>query len=106
VVVARGYIPDPFLHSSTPGLSTDERHHVIIDHASGRTSRAGVFAGGDNTHHTKLVVNAIAAGKRAARAIDQYLNGLQPGDDRPVAQLTAGATAQPSPKKKRRWFGR
>lgn len=78
-VVAHGYVPDPFLRDSTPGLQTDAAHHLIIDAKSGRTTRPGVFAGGDGVHGAGLVVTAIAAGKRAAKSIDAYLGGLPAG---------------------------
>jgi glutamate synthase (NADPH) small chain len=101
-VVAHAYVPDPFIRDTTPGLDTDERHHLIVDPETGRTSRAGVFAGGDGVHGAHLVVTAIAAGKRAAAAIDQYLTALLPGEA-PVPQLAA----PPSKKKERRgWFRR
>jgi len=100
-VVARGYVPDPFLRDTTPGLETDEQNHLIVDAQTGRTSRPGVFAGGDGVHGAGLVVTAIAAGKRAAAAIDAYLNQLTPGTP-PVAALP------PAPKQKqakqRGWF--
>jgi glutamate synthase (NADPH/NADH) small chain len=101
-VVAHGYVPDPFIRDTTPGLDTDERHHLIVDPESGRTSRAGVFAGGDGVHGAHLVVTAIAAGKRAAAAIDAYLTALLPGEP-PVPQLAA---PPPPEKKKRGWWRR
>jgi glutamate synthase (NADPH/NADH) small chain len=102
-VVAHGYVPDPFLVDATPGLETDERHHLIVDEETGRTTRPGVFAGGDGVHGADLVVTAIAAGKRVAAAIDAYLAGLQPGAP-PLAALPA--PPPPETKKKRWWFRR
>ncbi|MGE0541370.1 MAG: FAD-dependent oxidoreductase [Dehalococcoidia bacterium] len=102
-VVARGYAPDPFLRDTTPGLKTDDKNHVIADPDTGRTSRPGVFAGGDGVHGASLVVNAIAAGKHAAAAIDAYLSQLAPGTP-PVAALPAGP--RPKQEKKRGWFRR
>ena len=103
-VVAKGYAPDPFLRDSTPGLQTDARHHLLVDEETGRTTRPAVFAGGDGVHGAHLVVTAIAAGKRAAAAIDAYLGQLTPGEP-PVALLQAGPAAT-SEKKKRGWFRR
>jgi glutamate synthase (NADPH/NADH) small chain len=94
-------VPDPFIRDTTPGLDTDDRHHLIVDPQTGRTSRAGVFAGGDGVHGASLVVEAIAAGKRAAAAIDAYVTSLLP-EEPPVPQLAA----PPRPKKKRGWFRR
>ncbi len=71
----------------------------------GRTTRRGVYAGGDGVHGASLVVNAIAAGKRVAAAIDAYLCTLPPGGPPPAA-LPAPASADGRGKKKRRWFRR
>ena len=102
-VVAKGYEPDPFLRDSTPGLQTDSRHHLLVDEETGRTTRPGVFAGGDGVHGAHLVVTAIAAGKRAAAAIDAYLGQLTPGE--PPVALLSGPLA-PKQEKKRGWFRR
>jgi glutamate synthase (NADPH/NADH) small chain len=104
VVVARGYMADPFLRDATPGLETDDQHRLIVDPETGRTTRAGVFAGGDGVHGASLVVTAIAAGKRAAAAIDTYLRGLTPGGQ-PVP-LLASRTAREPKRKRRGLFGR
>lgn len=71
VVIAVGYRADE-------GIAEDagvERDHdlVLIDRQTGRTSRAGVFAGGDCVNGADLVVTAIADGRRAAAAIHTYL---------------------------------
>ena len=103
-VVAHGYVPDPFLRDTTPGLETDDRHHLIVDEDTGRTTRRGVYAGGDGVHGASLVVNAIAAGKRVATAIDSYLRTLPVGGPPPAAlPAPSGNEARG---KKRRWFRR
>lgn len=103
VVVAHAYAPDPLLRDATPGLETDDEHRLIVDATTGRTTRSGVFAGGDGVHGASLVVTAMAAGKRAAAAIDTYLSQLPPGT-RPVPILAP----PPAPRqaKKRGWFRR
>ena len=104
-VVAHGYVPDPLLRDSTPGLATDDDHHLVVDAATGRTSRPGVFAGGDSVHRDRLVVTAIAAGKRAAAAIDAYLRTIPP-DAPPVAALPPAPPPQPERTRRRGWFRR
>jgi glutamate synthase (NADPH/NADH) small chain len=102
-VVAHGYIPDPFLRDTTPGLETDDRHHLIVDEQTGRTTRRGVYAGGDGVHGASLVVNAIAAGKRVAAAIDAYLSALPVGAPPPALPAPSGGEKKG---KKKRWFRR
>lgn len=77
VALAIGYGPDPILAQTTTGLRTDRKALIQVD-AAGRTSRPGVFAGGDNVNGADLVVTALADGRRAARAIAEYLRGLAP----------------------------
>lgn len=73
VVLALGYWPDETIGKTTPGLETHDYGLISADGASGRTSRRGVFAGGDAVTGPDLVSTAVAAGLRAARAIDAYL---------------------------------
>ncbi|MCH8025980.1 MAG: NAD(P)-dependent oxidoreductase [Chloroflexi bacterium] len=71
VVIAIGYHIDEEL---TEAASVVSQHGtVVIDRETGRTSRPGVFAGGDCVNGADLVVTALADGRRAAKAIDCYL---------------------------------
>jgi glutamate synthase (NADPH/NADH) small chain len=72
-VLALGYWPDPTLGKTTPGLETHKWGLIITDSETGATSRPGVYAGGDAVTGPDLVVTAMAAGRRAAAAIDGYL---------------------------------
>jgi glutamate synthase (NADPH/NADH) small chain len=72
VVVAIGTSPNPLLRATTPGLRCDERGRIITDE-NGMTSRAGVFAGGDAVTGAATVIQAMGAGKQAARAMDRYI---------------------------------
>jgi glutamate synthase (NADPH/NADH) small chain len=72
VVLAIGYEPDDLLEKTTPGLRTTNWKTVRVDEDY-HTTRPGVFAGGDNVNGADLVVTAMADGRRAARAIDNYL---------------------------------
>jgi len=75
VVLAIGYEPDDLLEKTTPGLRTTNWKTVRVDEDF-QTTRAGVFAGGDNVNGADLVVTAMADGRRAAVAIDNYLQTL------------------------------
>lgn len=77
VAIAIGYGADPVVPQTTSGLKADRKALIQVDD-SGRTSRPGVFAGGDNVNGADLVVTALADGRRAAEAIDDYLKTVQP----------------------------
>ena len=78
VIGALGYWPDPLLGETTPELRTHDWGLIDIDETSGRTSRAGVFAGGDAVLGPKLVVTAVAQARVAADAMHAYLIGGAP----------------------------
>ncbi len=73
VVLAIGFWPDPVIGETTPDLETHKWGLLVVDRATGETSRPGVYAGGDNVTGPSLVNEALAAGKRAARAMNEYL---------------------------------
>ena len=72
VIMALGTSPNPLIADTTEGLQT-ERHGCIVADEGGATSRPGVFAGGDAVTGAATVILAMGAGRRAARAIDDYL---------------------------------
>ena len=72
-VIAVGTSANPMIQSTTPGLGTDKRGYIQADPESQRTSRKGVFAGGDIVTGSATVILAMGAGRRAARSIHQYL---------------------------------
>jgi len=73
VIVAIGQDPNPLLPRVTQGLKTREDGTVIVDE-NFMTSLLGVFAGGDIITGADTVISAMGAGKKAAAAIDKYLN--------------------------------
>ena len=73
VVVAIGQSPNPLVPSTTPGLETGKHGNIITDEETCKTSKRGVFAGGDIATGAATVILAMGAGKKAARAIDEYL---------------------------------
>ena len=72
-VLALGYWPDPIIGETTPDLKTHNWGLIVADKQTGATSRPGVFAGGDDVTGPDLVVTAMAAGRRSAQAIHEYL---------------------------------
>ncbi len=73
VVVAIGQGPNPLVTRSTPGLNLNKRGNIVADEQNGQTSKPGVFAGGDIVTGAATVIKAMGAGKKAARAINEYL---------------------------------
>jgi len=74
-VAALGTIPNPIIPKSTEGLDTTRWGTIISEEVSGRTSRDGVWCGGDMATGAATVISAMGAGKRAAADIDGYLRG-------------------------------
>lgn len=72
VVVAIGARANPLLTATCPDLKLNPQGNILVDE-SGMTSLPGVFAGGDIVRGAATVILAMGDGKRAARAIDQYL---------------------------------
>ncbi len=73
-IKALGYWPDPVIGGTTPGLETHDYGLVsVVDKETGTTTRAGIFAAGDVVSGPDLVVTAMVGGRKAGRAIDEYL---------------------------------
>ena len=72
VIMALGTSPNPLIAATTDGLETNRRGCIVADDA-GRTSREGVFAGGDIVTGAATVILAMGAGRRAAKTIDEYV---------------------------------
>lgn len=72
VIMALGTSPNPLIKSTTEGLDTQSWGGIVADE-NGKTSREGVFAGGDAVTGAATVILAMGAGKTAAKAIDEYI---------------------------------
>ena len=72
VVMALGTSPNPLIASTTEALDTNRRGCIVADEW-GQTSREGVFAGGDAVTGAATVILAMGAGRKAAKAIDEYI---------------------------------
>lgn len=75
VVMSIGTSPNPLIKNTTKNLETNRRGCIVTQDDSGLTSREGVYAGGDAVTGAATVILAMGAGKSAAQAIDEYLQG-------------------------------
>lgn len=73
VVVAIGQSPNPLIPQTTKGIEVGKHGNIIVDEKTGKTTKKGVFAGGDIATGAATVILAMGAGKVAAKAIDEYL---------------------------------
>ena len=75
VIMALGTSPNPLIASTTRGLETNRWRCIVADERDGRTTKEGVYAGGDAVTGAATVILAMGAGKAAAKGIDAYLKG-------------------------------
>jgi glutamate synthase (NADPH/NADH) small chain len=72
-VCSIGNSPNPLIPMTTPGLEVGRRGNIVADEETGRTSRAGIWAGGDVVTGAATVISAMGAGRKAAQDIHAYL---------------------------------
>ena len=72
-VMAIGTTANPIIQTTTPGLATTKKGYIQADETTQKTSRRGVFAGGDIVTGGATVILAMGAGRRAAKSIHEYL---------------------------------
>ena len=72
-VVAIGAGPNPLLPTQTPGLELNKRGYIVADLETGKTTKQGVWAGGDIVTGSATVILAMGAGRKAANSIHDYL---------------------------------
>ena len=77
VIVSIGNGANPLLTKATPGLALNKWGNIIADDTTCATSLPGVYAGGDIVIGAATVILAMGAGKRASRAMHQYLMSLE-----------------------------
>ena len=73
VIMSLGTSPNPLISSTTEGLETNKWKCIVADEEFGKTTKEGVFAGGDAVTGAATVILAMGAGKAAAQGIDEYL---------------------------------
>lgn len=75
VIMSLGTSPNPLISSTTEGLELNRRKCIVAEEGNGKTTREGVFAGGDAVTGAATVILAMEAGRAGARGIDEYLSG-------------------------------
>ncbi len=73
VIMSLGTSPNPLISSTTKGLDVNKKRCIVAQEETGLTSREAVYAGGDAVTGAATVILAMGAGKKAAKAIDEYL---------------------------------
>ena len=74
VIMSLGTSPNPLISSTTEGLEVNKYKCIIADEEHGKTTKEGVYAGGDAVTGAATVILAMGAGKAAAKGIDEYLS--------------------------------
>ena len=77
VIMSLGTSPNPLISSTTKGLEVNRRKCIVADEETGRTSKDGVYAGGDAVTGAATVILAMGAGKAGAKGIDEYLKSKE-----------------------------
>jgi glutamate synthase (NADPH/NADH) small chain len=72
-VVAIGQSPNPIIQQTTEGLQTTRHGTIVVDEETTQTAIPGVYAGGDVVSGAATVISAMGAGKKAAKAIHEYI---------------------------------
>lgn len=75
VIMSLGTSPNPLISSTTEGLETNKWKCIVADETNGKTTKEGVYAGGDAVTGAATVILAMGAGKAAAKGIDEFLSG-------------------------------
>ena len=74
VIMSLGTSPNPLIASTTAGLEVNRRGCIVAEEETGKSSKDGVYAGGDAVTGAATVIIAMGAGKAGAKGIDDYLN--------------------------------
>lgn len=75
-VIAIGNGSNPIIQQTTPDLGYNKWGNILVNEETMATSKPGVFAGGDIVTGGATVILAMGAGRKAAKSINEYLNGL------------------------------
>ncbi len=73
VIMSLGTSPNPLIASTTEGLNVNKHKCIVTEEETGLTTKEGVYAGGDAVTGAATVILAMGAGKKAAKAINEFL---------------------------------
>lgn len=71
--MAIGNSPNPLIRTTTKGIEANRRGCLVVEEDTMRTTRQGVYAGGDAVTGAATVILAMGAGRQAAKSIDEYI---------------------------------
>ena len=74
VIMSLGTSPNPLISNTTKGLEINRWRCIVADESNGKTTKEGVYAGGDAVTGAATVILAMEAGRAGARGIDEYLS--------------------------------
>ncbi|MBE5926687.1 MAG: NADPH-dependent glutamate synthase [Lachnospiraceae bacterium] len=74
VIMSLGTSPNPLISSTTKGLEINKRKCIVAEEVNGKTTKEGVYAGGDAVTGAATVILAMEAGKKGAKGIHEYLS--------------------------------
>jgi len=95
ILVAIGEEPDPSILPEGAGIEVSGWAGIVADPRTLATGRAGIFAGGDVVSGPKTIIEAVAAGRRAAASIHEYLAGAKDGEAEIFATVRYATPAEP-----------
>ena len=75
VIMALGTSPNPLISNTTKGLEVNKWKCIVADEANGKTTKEGVYAGGDAVTGAATVILAMEAGRAGAKGIHEFLSG-------------------------------
>jgi NADPH-dependent glutamate synthase beta subunit-like oxidoreductase/Pyruvate/2-oxoacid:ferredoxin oxidoreductase delta subunit len=96
ILVAIGEEPDPSILPEGAGIEVSGWAGIVADPKTLATGRAGIFAGGDVVSGPKTIIEAVAAGRRAAGSIHEYLAGVRNGEAEIMKVVRYQTTAEPT----------
>ena len=74
VIMSLGTSPNPLISSTTEGLEVNKWKCIVADEETGKTTKEGVYAGGDAVTGAATVILAMGAGKAGAKGIHEFLS--------------------------------